>query len=361
MPAQLCRRLITVFSLSCALKTLAHEPERFFFEHPSPEGSETRRFEARIDRPDDSNGFAVMLIGGGSVTDMDWFVPASYDNNGKSVPVTMSGKPTRDAKTIGDALVDAGFTVMRFSSVHADDELANETPGMAMGIPFPYSVELTRSARDAFRARAPESLDRLILVGHSLGAPRATAVADDGVVGLVCLAGAYVSRTDASVLSSSAEAAKAIEPYDSDDDGVLAGAEIEQAEADEELHSAIIDHDNDGVIHAWEVAASWRLDGRSPDSDSAKFREGIPWFSDVVRDRRIPALMIFGGLDTISIHGPWLESHAKTHELDITVEYFPELGHNLSEEREDLIDSIDPGVVDQIVVWSVSRPRTPTP
>lgn len=93
-----------VLAVILAPAVLAGEPERFFFEHVSPEGSETRRFEARIDRPGDgANGFAVMLIGGGSVTDMDWTVPGSYEYEGKTVEVTIDGGTTRDAATIGDA------------------------------------------------------------------------------------------------------------------------------------------------------------------------------------------------------------------------------------------------------------------
>ncbi len=337
----------------------AGEPERFVFEHPSPEGSETRRFEARIDRPEAgrANGHAVMLIGGGSVTDMDWTVMGSYELDGEVTRVTIDNAPTRDAKTIGDALVDAGFTVMRWSSIHQDDELAKETPGMAMGIPFVYSVGLTRAARDAFRERAPEAGERLILVGHSLGAPRATAVADEGVVGLVFLAGAYMSRTLTSPREICEDAFGEWAYIDADGDGVMTDAELgpdPRGCPTGSVVSALRTHDvdGDGDVRRWEVAAWGERPDHAAAEGSAELRPGVPWPSEVIRERAIPSLAVYGGLDPMSVHGPWLEAFAKRQGLaDVSVEYWAARGHQLSREEGELCGPIDAGVVWRIADW----------
>ncbi len=342
---------IVILIATLVSATLARaEPEQFDFVHPSPEGSATRTYAARIDRPaDDSNGYAVLLIGGGSVSDADWTVPGRSELAGEMVGVTIDGETTRDAATIGDALVDAGFVVMRWSSIHAGDELARDDPALARGIPFVYSVELTRAARDAFRERAPEARERLILIGHSLGAPRATAAADDGVVGLVFLAGAYTSRTKEKPSEMREQGAAFIRPKDYDGDGTLSPRETPE-------HLAglfdTIDADGDERLRDWEISTLLRAAAKTPDDDSQELRPGVPWPSDVIRDQRLPTLALFGGLDPISIHGGWLQNLAAAERLEaLRVEYRAGLGHQLSREQDGLIGPIDPGVVDRIVAW----------
>ena len=352
MRSQLALRTLQVLAQTfLAGGACALEPETFFFEHPSADGAEVRRFEARIDRPeqDQANGYGVMLVGGGSVTDMDWTAPGSYEQDGQTTQLTISGEPSYDARTIGDALADAGFVVMRWSSIHADDELAAKSPGMATGIPFVYSVELTRAARDAFRLRAPEARDRLILLGHSLGAPRATAATDEGVVGLVWLAGAYTSRTLERPSSLCRGVGAVLRDHDADADGSLS-----RGESPESVGSAFdsIDADASGLISDWELAAHMRAAGEIGDAEQREFRPRVPWPSDVIRDRGLPTLAVFGGLDPISVHGPWLESYKNAHRLDgLSVEYWPRLGHQLSEDRNNLFGPIDVRVVNRIVDW----------
>lgn len=344
------RRCVQI-GLLMAIGVVANaEPERFTFEHPSPAGEEARTFEARIDRPDEgANGYAVMLIGGGSVTDLDWTLPGSYEHEGETTRVTISGEPTTDAKTIGDALVDAGFVVMRWSSVHADDELAKAQPGMAMGVPFEYSIGLTGAALDAFRDRAPEANDKLILVGHSLGAPRATAVADDGVVGLVFLAGAYTSRTKEAPSSICERGAAYINPKDRDGDGRLSRRETPDRYID--LFD-VIDADDDGFLCDWELSTLLRVVEKAPDDESEQLREGVPWPSDVIKERRMPTLALFGGLDPMSVHGGWLRDLAAEHDLNgVHVEYYAGLGHQLSVEFDGRSGPIDALVVATIVEW----------
>ncbi len=348
------RIAVLIATLIGAAALTRAEPERFTFEHPSPDGAETRTFEARIDRPDAelANGSAVMLIGGGNATDMDWFVSGVVVRGKTQTRVTISGEPTRDARTIGEALVGAGFVVMRWSSVHEGDPVASQTPGMITPIPFEYSVELTRSARDAFRERSPEARERLILIGHSLGAPRATAAADDGVVGLVFLAGAYTSRTKERPSEMREQGAAFIRPKDRDADGTLSRRETPDMLI--ELYDTV-DADGDGRLCDWEVSTLLRAAAPTPDDTSEELRPGVPWPSDVIRDRRLPTLALFGGLDPISIHGGWLRNLASTEGLDaLRVEFRAGLGHQLSREQDGLIGPIDPGVVERIVAWCMA-------
>jgi hypothetical protein len=311
---------------------MAGETERFFFERTFEDG-DVRAYAARIDRPDpeSANGHAALLLGGGLVTDMDWTVPGTIEQDGQTVALTSTGEATRDAETIGRALVDAGFVVMRWSSVHRDDPMTRKAgSGVGTPIPFDESVALARAARDAFRARSPEARTKLVAVAHSLGAPRASAIVDDRFVALVFLAGAYTSRTEQNPSALIRAVAKAEGPP-----GVDAS-----------------DFDGDGVTRDWERAARARLDGSPPDSERAEARPGVPWPTDVVASTRIPLLAVYGGLDPMSVHAPWLERFARQRGLDsVRVEYRAGRGHNLGADVNGRIAPIDCEVVALISAW----------
>src|SRR5690242_5278792 len=86
-----------------------------------------RSYAARLRVPADAERAqvgraAVLLLGGGSVFDLNWTVPPSYEIDGKVTKVTIDGKETRDAETLAAALAQAGFVVMQWSSIHRDDE-----------------------------------------------------------------------------------------------------------------------------------------------------------------------------------------------------------------------------------------------
>jgi hypothetical protein len=313
---------------------LAGETEHFFFEHTLADGV-LRSYAARIDRPgpDAANGRAVLLLGGGLVTDMDWTVPGSVEQDGETLVLTSTGEATRDAETIGRALVDAGFVVMRWSSVHRDDPVAREAgAGAGMPIPFEDSVALGRAARDAFRARSPEARTKLAAVAHSLGAPRAAAIVDDGFVALVFLAGAYTSRTEQNPSALIRAVAGTEDPHGVDPP----------------------DFDGDGVTRDWERAAQARLDGSPPDAGRAELRPGVPWPVDVLESTRLPLLAVYGGVDPISVHAPWLERFARQRGLNrVRVEYRAGLGHQLGTEENGRIGPIDPRVVALITGWLV--------
>ncbi len=320
-----CTVACLVMLMPCAAP--AGGTESFFFEHRLADGV-TRSYAARIDRPEPGSGTgrAVLLLGGGLVTDMDWTVPGAIEQDGREIILTTTGRATRDGETIGRALVDAGFVVMRWSSIHRDDPA--EGTGTGTPIPFEDSVTLARAARDAFRAHAPEARSRLSVVAHSLGAIRATTIADDGFGALVFLAGAYTSRTD----QNPSTLIRGVDDMDAPD------------------------FDGDGTVRDWERAARARLEGTPPDSERPEARPGIAWPSDVLESTRLPTLAIYGGLDPMSVHGPWLDRFARERGLEgVRVVYRAGLGHQLSAEDNGRIGPIDPEVVALIAGWLTEK------
>ena len=327
-----------------------------------------RTYEARLVLPPEPerNGYAVLLLGGGSVTDMHWTVPAEFDFDGRHYEPTIDHQTTRDADTIAAALADAGFVVMQWSSIHRDDELAQENPALAMGIPYPASVALARRALTVMRGQPEVDPDRVILLGHSLGATRACQIADDGVVGMVFLAGAYLSRFSHRASTPAAETFEELRGIDADADGIVNPKELHAfaREHRDDAHRPLragasrLDRDGDGVLRNWEITAARALERLDEGDDSVlsereQFRDGLPWADSVLRSRpHLPVLSLHGGLDALSVHGPLLERLKAEHGLnELTIEYFPGLGHQLSRQEGEKIGPIDPGVVARIVEW----------
>ena len=181
-------------------------------------------FDGLIERPaaQESNGWAVMLLGGGLATDIDWLVPGL---------MTLDGNPTRDALAIRDACLARGFTVMRWSGIRRDDPQHAKDPLMADVAGFEHTVEQARLAWKAFQAKGGVPAEKVFLVGHSLGARRAGILtAEQGpFAGLVTLAGAGLVNEKYTAVQSQAEAAaKAMSGFDVDDDGRLDRTEFKK-------------------------------------------------------------------------------------------------------------------------------------
>ncbi len=339
------RTLAPLATLGCLLGGCT-QPTNTTFVFTDPGG---RSYDALIEpaNPASRTGYSIMFIGGGSVTDMDWTVPATVpDGSGCVMQLTIDGEPTRDARTIALALTNAGFDVLRYSSIHKDDELARTTPGMAMGIKYEPSVEIARAAKAAFAERGGFEPGRLILLGHSLGATRAAHIADDDVAGFVCLAGAYLSWTRAGPTEVSRAAIARVNagPEGLDATGVLPEGVTPEA-----------DIDGDGRIRGWELASFTGKDGFDPEERGGPFRDPLPWAPDVLLTHGAPVLTVCGGLDPISIHGPHIEALAREEGLDGKVVYLAGLGHQLSVERGALVGPIDPEAVDIVRAWLVAR------
>lgn len=324
-----------------------------------------RFYAARLRTPAQADrlGSTVLLLGGGSVFDLNWTVPPSYEIDGNVTKVTIDGKETRDAETLATALANAGFVVMQWSSIHRDDEKAKESPALATGLPFPRTLELARLALTECRKQPEVDPKRLILLAHSLGATRACQFADDGVIGMVFLAGAYLSRLEGTPSEVCAAELARYPGLDTDGSATITAAEFDAWRTDPAHAREVVwtfataDKDRDGLLRPWEIAGA-RIASQLTSDPAAGFspkpelRPGCGWPSDILKDHHTPTLAIFGGLDPMSIHGPILE-HASLD--NVRIEYIPARGHQLSPEENHLIGPIDPKVVERIVEWARQR------
>lgn len=313
-------------------------------EHEFVWSSETlgdRRHRAVEMRPNEWNGWAVVLLGGGMVTDENWTVPGSFvdPGSGETMQFTIDGEDTRDAQVIGKALVEQGYVVWRWSSVHEDDQLHAQDPAMAEGLRFADGVELTNNMVSQFLDRT-EGLDGAVLIGHSLGANRAirAGAMDDRVSGFVFLAGARLTSLP-SVPSELSRQAIADQESDANGDGLLSTDELTPQQL------ARWDVDGDGAVRGWEIAGveAARAGGWPDGGRGSKL--------ELLIESEKPALALFGGLDTMSVHGPVLAMEAERVDAPIEVEYFADLGHQLSVEKDGLCDDIDSAIVNRIVDW----------
>lgn len=329
----------------CATRTAS---DAFTFSR-TLESGETRVYPALIERPAprEANGSSVLLIGGGYGWDLHWTMPGWYEAEGERVWLTLDGESTRDADRIAGRLLGEGFTVLRFSSIFEGDPKLDMEKGMMTPVGVPESFALTRDAIDAFRGRGGFDPGRLVLLGHSLGAARAAVVADaEDVAGFVLLAGAYVSPTR---VFPTELAAAALERHGAaDGEGVVS---LDAVNAEDRAEA--IDRDGDGLLRGWELAA-WDRSAGAIDVDDAEdvWIAGERWPSAGLLELDVPVLAVFGGLDPISVHGPWLEHAGESGALSsCTVRYFAELGHNLGEEREGRTGPISDDVLDAVASW----------
>ncbi len=155
-------------------------------------------FDALVETPDPArrNGWGVLMIGGGFGNDLDWTVPGSITVEGRPSQMTISGETHADAPPISAVLVGRGFTVMRWSTIARGDPLADEWPVRATTRTLPETLAHARDALRTLRETGLVEQDRIILLGHSLGAARACTIAgeDEGVRALILLAPAYFMR-----------------------------------------------------------------------------------------------------------------------------------------------------------------------
>ncbi|MFN0134212.1 MAG: dienelactone hydrolase family protein [Phycisphaerales bacterium] len=335
------------------------------FEFKDDDG---RVYSARLSLPDAParTGVTVLLIGGGSAFDLHWTLPGSYSIDDVETRCTIDGKPTRDADRIAGELASAGFVVMQWGLIHRDDAKAKENPALAEGLPFPRSRELTRLALRELRWQPEVDGTRIVLIGYSLGATRACQIADDGVIGFVLLAGAYLSHTSTSPRAMATQAATKLGLGEAAHESVDR-EQYERLRADPAMGSQLtadfesVDRDGDGRARAWELAAAMQLHDDAAGvpgwrSDKMQF-SGSEWPSQVLVKRRLPTLAISGGLDPISVHAPLLAREARgSGDTDwLTVLCLRDLGHMLSAERDGLCGPMSDAVIDAVRIWMVKH------
>ncbi len=226
-------------------------------------------YDGRIELPpvEKRRPWAVMLIGGGMGTDIDWSVPGI---------MTIDGRETRDAATIAAALLERGFVVMRWNAIRRGDPLHAKDPLMMDPGSFEQTIEQTHKAWAAFRAKRVVPDDHIFLVGHSLGAHRAAAIVavDSNVPGVVMLAGAKQIPADLDAVRTIVADAG----HGHDRNATKAGKRRSR-------HEHVI-----GVLT--ERRASWE---KPVAGEKTKF--GTPWPADVWATHQTPLLSLVGDVD----------------------------------------------------------------
>ena len=309
-------------------------------------------FKARIDRPQEKNARrrAVFMFGGGFSNDIDWTTPGRFEHAGQAMQLTISGEDARDGQTLATALVADGWTVIRYASIREGDPLRAQSLAMAEAMPYPGTLDLARFMWKVLLARANFEPDRVIALGHSLGATRAVHVTEGRAAGYVLLAGAYLSPTRAAPRQISSQV---LVPFgEAASDAVVSRAEAEATGAALSRGFDTIDFDRSGDLAGWELAAAQRLaDGLRPEAEKFDKAGTLPWPSDQLASSKAPMLAIWGGRDEISYHGPLLEELGRRGDFRVATRYFAGLGHNLGPMEGERTGPIDPEVVSAVVQW----------
>lgn len=284
-------------------------------------------FDGRIELPDPSvrRPWAVMLLGGGLGTAIDWYVPGE---------MTIDGKANHDADTISEALLKRGYVVMRWQAIHRDDALFAKDGFMMERVLPKQTVEQARAAMKAFREKKIVPDDHIFLLGHSLGAARATALIDEykDAPGVVMLAGASLIPTKLDVIRK-----------------LVAKSDRETPKGDKPTPT---DRHEQRVRVLGQHREAWV---KSPKDSKTKL--GTPWAADVLLENRTPTLLLVGSEDE-----RWLmESYALTDHLrrsrhpDYTWHVYEGLGHQLGPEQAGDVTYGEYGVVANSRVGPIDR------
>jgi len=326
-------------------------------------------YDGRIEIPAEGRRrpWAVLLLGGGLGTDIDWQLPAI---------LSISGQATYDGATIAKALLDEGFVVMRWQAIrrddsrHAEDPLMMDAPGMAQ------CFEHARLALAAFRAKKIVPDDHIFLLGHSLGGRRAGMLLEENpkLPGVVMMAGAHLLPLNVQAAKQIIrDAADDFQKADTDEDGLLNADELQRTKQASPAGSPAVDSDRDGRIniHEWTIHSlkvqpeKWRKKNAAP-----RDNYGHRWTAEVVAERKTPILMVVGSLDRRWLVDLYLTALRleQTGHPDFEIEIYENLGHQLAKEvagdvthpKHGLIADgragpIEPKVVRRMVDWIKAR------
>ncbi len=368
-PAPRAGRPISLAIIAWAITGAVAAAESREFSFKTSEGHE---FRGVIDLPPGGvtpQTHAVLMLGGGVANDLDWSVPAEY---------SLSGEPHADAPTISRALTEAGFVTARWSTIRVADPKADQWPQQATLYSYAQSLEQATGALAALRAQGLVAPDRVVLLGHSLGARRALNLCetDPRIAAVVCLSGADIARTcyEDRKQAFRGEVGRIFGEMDRTGDG-----RVEQWECDAwapipdgeglgresvaplpagPLLFATLDADADGVVRAWEIGARLAiLARRSPDlrhTETPAPRRA--WGEDVLGAKGLPALLLYGGLDPWAAQGVIVRDRAIDEGLEsVKTVFMRGLGHNLSEERDGRMGPISSRAIDAVVGWLRTR------
>ncbi|MFG0282845.1 MAG: hypothetical protein ACF8R7_00345 [Phycisphaerales bacterium JB039] len=332
-------------------------PEDMVIQWTRAQG-EPWRCAARIERPEPQRdrGRAVLLFGGGLVHDLDWTTPGSYEQDGQTIQLTIDGRDTTDAATIARALVEQGWTVIRYASLRADDPLHAQSRAMAESLPLPETVELARFMWGELLGRAGAAPEQTVCIGHSLGAWRGVVASDGKAAGYIALAGAYMSPTTSRPSQLAGEAMAQVGV--AGEDGRVTAEEFAALTPALAAPFAEVDVDGSGAVSGWELAAAQRLaGGLAPEAETLARQGGAwPWPTDLLAQSGAPALAVWGGQDTMSYHGRLLAALGERDGFAVTTRWCADLGHNLGPVVDGRTGAIAPEVVEAIVTWLEALP-----
>ncbi len=315
------------------------------------------------------NDFGILMMGGGVGNDLNWTVPGFLSSGGRKQQITLSGEPHADAPRYAEALVKSGFAVMHFTTIRRGDPKRNAWP-VEMTLYSPQELlGFCRAALAKFRAAGVCAGENVFLLGHSMGAARATQIAavDDRIRGLILLAPAQVTRTavmDSGRNMQRVAAREFLQTVDADGDQSCQPDEFQawKQTAKPQDHPlanqtfAVLDFHPDRRLTEWEISAGYARAARShidlqnvPPLD----RFGLPWPEDILRVKQLDTLVIFGSLDNAQAHhAPILAELIKTEHLPhLQLQTLPAVGHQLGPEQNGLIGPVSEEVVQLILKW----------
>ncbi|MDP6987574.1 MAG: alpha/beta hydrolase [Phycisphaerales bacterium] len=322
-------------------------------------------FEAKVHHPKKVTGPAVLLMGGGVGNDLDWTVPGILDMDGQVLQLTISGETHTDAPRIVQPLLDAGCTIMHYSTIAREDPARERWPFELEMVDPTEHMELARAACDTLTQHTGSD-QPIVLIGHSMGGQRAVQVlaerpAISGAVLLACAQATATHPNDDGRAMYRVETPAIFAELDVNGDGVLEVSELPQAG-----DSTPRDVDGDGVVRSWEIKARLAEIARSntlPSSLPKHDRSGLPFAEAVLAKDTRPCLMLYGSLDNAqSHHAPALMELA-TRRPNLDVRLIPRVGHQLGPEDDGKVGPIDTTVCRDITTWITGQsferaPRT---
>lgn len=331
------------------------------------QGVENRVYDLVIDRPpaDAARRDAlIVLLGGGLANDVDWTTPAEYSTTGESIA---------EAPRLSAMLTGMGFTVARYSTIHHDDPFKDQWPQRSTSYTYPQTLELARAAVRAAREAAGPAGKTVILLGHSLGGRRGVQHASRAgdIAGVVGLAPADLIELEGgreALRAARGRADRVMADVDLSRNDRIEPSEFEAWTAQAEPRARFpgdgatfesLDIDGSGELARWEITAHDLRAGRGGKTfagEARNDRHGLPAPEDVLARGGVPALLVFGGLDTWAFQAPLLQDRLDGGAQDVvTIEVLPTLGHNLGEEREGRTGPIDERALNRVRAWLEAR------
>ena len=330
-------------------------------------------FKAKIYRPESKkrNGFAVLMIGGGYGNDLDWSVPGKIKTRTGERALTISGKSHADAPVIAKMLTESGFVVMHYSTIPVCKQNPLRDSKALEAFDQARLFELSKTALQKLREKEGVANDKIVLLGHSLGAVRAAnlAASNQGIAGMILLAAAQLTRTAANDRGRNMNRDRVsafLLAADSNRDEICQVQEWGQWKTRNRkpVHPLAaqsfksLDFNKDQKLVRWELAAGFARANRKQFSESEMRRRdpvGLTWTEDVLRSRaELPALILYGDLDFAQAHhAPIIAESIRSWKRGsgVVLKTLPELGHQLSKEREGRVGPIAGEALNEIAIW----------